>query len=60
MKFFVAESQPVPGEIADYDSVTRDGATIDFTSGSGLGKFFARVVQRNDGKFDVSYYDSYE
>ncbi|KAF7907935.1 uncharacterized protein EAE98_012468 [Botrytis deweyae] len=60
MKFFVAESQQVPGEIADYAAVSRDGATIDFSSGPGLGKFHARVVQSTDGKFNVRYYDSFE
>lgn len=57
MKFFVTESQQVSGEIVDYYSVARDGATIDFSSGEGMGKFYARVVQNTDGRFDVTYYD---
>ncbi|OAR01361.1 hypothetical protein LLEC1_07844 [Akanthomyces lecanii] len=60
MKFFVTESHQVPGEIADHDSVTRDGATIDFTAGPGKAKFFARVVQGPDGRFTVTYSDSDE
>ncbi|KAM3070198.1 hypothetical protein ACMFMG_003764 [Clarireedia jacksonii] len=60
MKFFISESQQVPGELVDYDSVTRDSATIDFSSGEGVGKFYARVVQQNDGRFAVTYYDSLE
>jgi hypothetical protein len=59
MKFFVSESQQVPGEIVDHGSVSRDGATIDFSSGEGRGKFYARVVQESDGKFTVTYYDNY-
>ncbi|PTB37320.1 hypothetical protein M441DRAFT_149185 [Trichoderma asperellum CBS 433.97] len=57
MKFFIAESQQVPGEIVDYHSVVRDGATIDFSSGEGLGKFYAHVVQKTDGTFTVTYYE---
>ncbi|KIN03349.1 hypothetical protein OIDMADRAFT_51318 [Oidiodendron maius Zn] len=60
MKFFVSESQQVAGEIVDYSAVARDGATIDFSSGQGLGKFYARVVQNTDGRFTVTYYDAFE
>lgn len=60
MKFFIAESQQVPGEIADYDSVSRNGATVDFSGGQGLGKFHARVVQGTDGRFTVTYSDSFD
>lgn len=60
MKFFVTESQQVAGEIVDYSAVSRDGATIDFSSGEGLGKSYARVVQSTDGRFAVTYYDNYE
>lgn len=60
MKFFVSESQQVAGEIADSNAVARDGATIDFSDGEGLGKFYARVVQGTDGRFTVTYYDSYD
>jgi hypothetical protein len=59
MKFFVSESQQVSGEIVDYHSVTREGATIDFSEGEGKGKFYARVVQGSDGRFDVKYYDTF-
>ena len=60
MKFYVSESQQVPGEIVDYHAVIRDGATIDFTEGEGMGKFYARVVQNSDGRFDVKYYDRFD
>ncbi|KAL7784536.1 hypothetical protein V8C37DRAFT_357296 [Trichoderma ceciliae] len=60
MKFFISESQQVAGEIVDYSSVSRDGATIDFSSGEGQGKFYARVVQGNDGRFTVTYYENYD
>ncbi|RFU72136.1 hypothetical protein TARUN_10123 [Trichoderma arundinaceum] len=60
MKFFISESQQVPGEIVDYSSVSRDGAAIDFSSGEALGKFYARAVQGNDGKFTVTYFDNFE
>ncbi|KAE8379327.1 hypothetical protein BDV26DRAFT_291352 [Aspergillus bertholletiae] len=60
MKFFVTESQQVAGEIVDYGAVLRDGATIDFSSGEGLGKFYARVVQGTNGGFTVTYYDSFD
>jgi len=60
MKFFVSESQQVPGEIVDYDSVSRDGAVIDFSSGEGLGKFYARVVHGTDGRFAITYYDAFD
>lgn len=60
MKFFVTESQQVPGEIVDYTTVSRDGATIDFSSGPGLGKLYARVVQSSNGRFDVTYYESFD
>ena len=60
MKFYVSESQQVPGEIVDYHAVTRDGATIDFSEGEGMGKFYARVVQNADGRFDVKYYDRFD
>ncbi|GJN78661.1 hypothetical protein PLIIFM63780_002170 [Purpureocillium lilacinum] len=56
MKFFITESQQVPGEIVDYSSVTREGATIDFSSGEGQGNFYARVIQQNDGRFEVNYF----
>jgi hypothetical protein len=59
MKFWVSESQQVPGEIVDYNSVSRDGATIDFSSGEGSGKSFARVVHGQDGKFTVTYYSNF-
>ena len=59
MKFFVSEGQQVAGEIVDYSAIARDGATIDFSSGEGLGKFYARVVQSTDGRFTVTYYDSF-
>jgi hypothetical protein len=59
MKFFVAESQHVAGEIVEYGSVTRDGGTIDFSSGPGQGKFFARAVQGSNGRFEVTYYDNF-
>ncbi|KAI5460509.1 hypothetical protein BGZ63DRAFT_404980 [Mariannaea sp. PMI_226] len=57
MKFYIMESQQVPGEIVDYHSVAREGGVIDFTSGEGQGKFFARVIQGNDGRFKVEYMD---
>ncbi|EHK18285.1 uncharacterized protein TRIVIDRAFT_77102 [Trichoderma virens Gv29-8] len=60
MKFFISESQQVAGEIVDYGSIARDGATIDFSSGEGQGKFYARVVQNTDGRFTVTYYDNYD
>ncbi|PNP52489.1 hypothetical protein THARTR1_06957 [Trichoderma harzianum] len=60
IKFFVSESHQVPGEIVDYDAVVRDGATIDFSSGEGQGKFYARVIQNTDGKFAVTYYDNFD
>ncbi|KAF5855991.1 hypothetical protein ETB97_008110 [Aspergillus alliaceus] len=60
MKFFVSESQQVAGEIVDYSAVSRSGATIDFSSGEGLGKSYARVVQGTDGKFTVEYYDHFD
>ncbi|KAL6695514.1 hypothetical protein J3F84DRAFT_374568 [Trichoderma pleuroticola] len=60
MKFFVSESHQVPGEIVDYDAVVRDGATIDFSSGEGQGKFYARVIQNTDGRFAVTYYDNFD
>lgn len=60
MKFFIAESQRVAGEIVDYSAIAKDGATVDFSSGNGLGKFYARVIQNTDGKFDVMYYDNFE
>ncbi|KFZ24006.1 hypothetical protein V502_01515 [Pseudogymnoascus sp. VKM F-4520 (FW-2644)] len=41
MKFFVTESHQVQGEIVDYTAVSRDGATIDFSSGAGLDKSYA-------------------
>lgn len=58
MKFFVIESQQVPGEIVDYHAVAREGATIDFSSGEGQGKFYARVVQGPDGRYTVTYYNN--
>ncbi|KAM3064780.1 hypothetical protein ACMFMG_008364 [Clarireedia jacksonii] len=51
MKFLVSESQQVAGEIG--------GATIDFSDGEGSGKFFARVVHGQDGRFTVTYYDNF-
>ncbi|KAJ4148072.1 hypothetical protein LMH87_002560 [Akanthomyces muscarius] len=60
MKFFVTESQQIAGEIVDYSSVARDGATVDFTGGPGQGKYYARVVQTSDGQFQVTYYDNFE
>lgn len=59
IKFFIAESQLVAGEIVDYTAIARDGAEIDFSSGAGLGKFYARVVQGTDGVFTVTYYDDF-
>ncbi|KAL6875858.1 hypothetical protein HDV57DRAFT_510669 [Trichoderma longibrachiatum] len=59
MKFFITESQQVAGEVVDYQSVTREGATIDFSEGEGKGKVYARVVQGSDGRFDVKYYDNF-
>lgn len=58
MKFFIMESQQVAGEIVDHDAVARDGATIDFSSGEGKGKFYARVVQGTDGRYTVTYYEN--
>lgn len=60
MKFFVSESQQVAGEIVDSNAVARDCATIDFSSGPGLGKFYARVVQSTDGRFTVTYFDNFD
>ncbi|KAL7942067.1 hypothetical protein V8C42DRAFT_333498 [Trichoderma barbatum] len=60
MKFFVSESQQIAGEIVDYNSIVRDGATIDFSDGEGQGKFYARVIQGTDGRFAVSYYDNFD
>ncbi|KAK5988610.1 hypothetical protein PT974_10096 [Cladobotryum mycophilum] len=60
MKFFVSESQQIPGEIVDRSAVVRDGATIDFSSGEGQGKFYARVVQETNGRFNVTYYDNFQ
>ncbi|KAK5988485.1 hypothetical protein PT974_09968 [Cladobotryum mycophilum] len=60
MKFFVSESQAIAGEIVDYSRIVRDGATIDFSSGDGLGKFYAVVTQGTDGKFEVKYYDNFD
>jgi hypothetical protein len=60
MKFFISESQQVAGEIVDFNAVARDGATIDFSSGEGLGKFYARVVQSTGGRFTVTYYDNFD
>jgi hypothetical protein len=60
MKFLVAESQQVPGEIVDYLAVSKAVATIDFSSGPGEGKSFARVIQGNDWKFTVTYHDEQE
>lgn len=50
----------MPGEIVDYSTVSRDGATVDFTSGDGMDKVYARVIQGSDGKFQVEYYDSFD
>lgn len=58
MKFFIMESQQVPGEIVDHHAVAREGATIDFSNGEGKGKFYARAVQGTDGRFTVTYYES--
>ncbi|PYI35500.1 hypothetical protein BP00DRAFT_334200 [Aspergillus indologenus CBS 114.80] len=58
MRFFVAESQQVPGEIVDRSAVERDGAVIDFSGGEGAGKFYATVTQGEDGRFTVEYFDS--
>lgn len=60
MKFFVSESHQVSGEIVDYDAVVRDGAIIDFSSGEGQGKFYARAIQNTDGRFTVTYYDNFD
>ncbi|KAM0520694.1 hypothetical protein ACHAPE_003091 [Trichoderma viride] len=60
MKFYVTESQQVPGEIVDHHAVTREGATIDFSSGEGEGKFYARVVQGADGRFTVTYHQEFD
>jgi len=59
-KFFISESQQVSGEIVDYQAVAREGAAVDFSSGEGAGKFYARAIQNNDGRFDVTYYDNLE
>jgi hypothetical protein len=59
MKFLVSESQQVAGEIVYYDNISRGGATIDFSDGEGSGKFFARVVHGQDGRFTVTYYDNF-
>ncbi|EHK47165.1 uncharacterized protein TrAtP1_010180 [Trichoderma atroviride] len=60
MKFFITESQQISGEIVDYHAVTREGATIDFSSGEGKGKFYARVVQGADGRYTVTYYSDFD
>jgi len=60
LKFYVSEGHQVPGEIVDQNAIMRDGATIDFSGGPGLGKFFARVVQNSDGRFNVTYYDRFD
>ena len=60
MKFFVMESQQVAGEIVDYSAITRDGATVDFSSGDGQGKFYARVIHETDGSFKIEYYDNFD
>ncbi|PON25324.1 hypothetical protein TGAM01_v205618 [Trichoderma gamsii] len=60
MKFFITESQQVPGEIVDRHAITREGATIDFSSGEGEGKFYARVVQGTDGRYTVAYYSGFD
>lgn len=58
MKFYISESQQVPGEIVDMRAVSGEGATVDFSSGEGQGKFYARAVQGNDGGFTVTYYSN--
>ncbi|RAL12481.1 uncharacterized protein BO97DRAFT_57954 [Aspergillus homomorphus CBS 101889] len=58
-KFFITESQQYPGEIVDRYAVEREGATIDFSRGEGAGKFYARVVQKEDGRFEVTYSESF-
>lgn len=60
MKFYITESQQVSGEIVDHHAVTREGATIDFSSGEGKGKFYARVVQGEDGRYTVTYYSDFD
>ncbi|KNG88862.1 hypothetical protein ANOM_003683 [Aspergillus nomiae NRRL 13137] len=55
LKFFIAETQHVAGEIVDYSAVSSRGATIDFSSGEGLGKHRASVVHAADGTFTVTY-----
>ncbi|KAK1240116.1 hypothetical protein MKX08_007558 [Trichoderma sp. CBMAI-0020] len=60
MRFFITESQQVPGEIVDHHAVTREGATVDFSSGEGKGKVYARVVQGDDGRFTVAYYSNFD
>ena len=55
LKFFITETQQVAGEIVDYSAVSSRGATIDFSSGEGLGKYHASVVHAADGTFTVTY-----
>jgi len=57
MKFFISESEQISGEIVDYSAVSRDGAAIDFSEGEGLDKYYAHVVQHNDGRFEITYHE---
>ncbi|KAE8379067.1 hypothetical protein BDV26DRAFT_291651 [Aspergillus bertholletiae] len=59
MKFYILESIFEAGVIVDYQSVTREAALIDFTSGQGAGKFYAVVTQDDTGRFTVHYFDNY-
>lgn len=58
MKSFALETPQILGEIVDYSSVVRDGATIDFTTGQGQGKFYICGVQSTNRKFTITYYDN--
>ncbi|KAL7952397.1 hypothetical protein V8C34DRAFT_323328 [Trichoderma compactum] len=59
MKFYVSQSHIEAGEVIAFTSVSKKAGVIDFSSGPGAGKDTAAVVHKDNGTFDVMYYDNY-
>lgn len=59
MKFYVGQFSFQAGEIVDFSTVSAKCGLIDFSSGPGLGKYYAVIKQDEKGVFgDATYHSS--
>jgi hypothetical protein len=55
VKFYVSQFSSVQGTIVNFASASRKAGIIDFSTGAGVGKFGAKVIQGTDGEFTTTY-----